>query len=138
MKISCAKFQVCMLNIQGIPMCRCPTKFWCMKGERNPVCGQDDVTYKSKCFLKMAECESGQNIPIKHRGKCFKSEKDRQIKLDRQKQKELKTKQKKEKKKIKQDKLARQMKKEAKKEKKQRKKQRRRSKNKRWAQKSRE
>ncbi|KAK2167178.1 hypothetical protein LSH36_31g00019 [Paralvinella palmiformis] len=131
-KITCPKFQVCMLNIQGIPMCRCPTKFWCMKGERNPVCGEDDVTYKSKCFLRMAECESNRNIAIKRRGKCLKSDKDRQLRIERQKQKQLKSQQKMEKKKMKQEKMQRKMKKYTKKERKQRKKRRRRPKNKRW------
>lgn len=134
-KITCPKFQVCMLNIQGIPMCRCPTKFWCMKGERNPVCGEDDVTYKSKCFLKMAECENNRNIAIKRRGKCLKSDRDRQLRMERQKQKQLKNQQKMERKKIKQEKMQRKMNKYVKKERKQRKKRRRRPKNKRWMQK---
>lgn len=72
--ITCTRNEVCIINIQNIPMCRCPTLYWCRQAERKPLCSESGVTYKSRCHLKIDECNSGRRIRIKHRGSCKSAE----------------------------------------------------------------
>ena len=37
---------------------------------RRPICGSDGTTYRSKCHMEVAACESDSDITLKHRGKC--------------------------------------------------------------------
>ncbi|XP_062500013.1 agrin-like [Corticium candelabrum] len=39
-----------------------------------PVCGEDDKSYKSACHLKAANCKSKQQIRIRHEGLCDEAE----------------------------------------------------------------
>lgn len=66
----CTKYKTCILNIQGIPMCRCPNIYACRNGERNLLCAQNGHTYKNKCFLKVDECTAGRRIRVLHKGAC--------------------------------------------------------------------
>ena len=68
--VTCPRNEICIVNIQSIPMCRCPTPFWCKHGVRRPLCSEEGVTYKSRCYLKIDECTAGKKIKIKHRGSC--------------------------------------------------------------------
>lgn len=61
---------MCLLNIQGIPVCRCPSSLYCKDRPRKEVCSDKDKTYRSICYLKMDSCESGRKITVKHKGPC--------------------------------------------------------------------
>ena len=70
---------MCLLNIQNIPMCRCPSAYFCrrqhMKAYRKEgdshLCGRDGKTYRNRCLLQVAECASNKKIRVAHRGKCL-------------------------------------------------------------------
>ncbi|ELT94666.1 hypothetical protein CAPTEDRAFT_225790 [Capitella teleta] len=68
--VTCPRNQICIANIQNIPMCRCPSQFWCKHGSRRPLCSEDGVTFKSRCYLKVDECNTGKKIKIRHKGQC--------------------------------------------------------------------
>ncbi|KAI0208055.1 hypothetical protein LSAT2_007287 [Lamellibrachia satsuma] len=79
-KIECPDYQMCVLNIQGIPMCRCPSSLYCKRQSRGrKVCGGDDVLYKSRCFLQIAECATSTKVGEQSLSKCF-AEKQRKRK----------------------------------------------------------
>ena len=75
-------------------MCRCPSIFYCRRNpaleDPNPskwrrkkkisvVCGSNGNTYKSRCYLRIAECTRGSKIKVKHRGACMKSSPERSV-----------------------------------------------------------
>ncbi|XP_064622430.1 agrin-like [Lineus longissimus] len=68
-KVKCPRGQMCVLNIQDLPVCRCPSKLSCPRKQRK-FCGKNGVTYKSRCLLKVDECSSGKKIRIAHKGPC--------------------------------------------------------------------
>jgi hypothetical protein len=84
-QITCTRLQTCTVNIQGIPMCRCPSAIFCrqQRGRRQrpqgsgglsggPVCAMDGRTYRSRCFLRMKECTGNKRIKVQHDGACIK------------------------------------------------------------------
>jgi len=66
----CPRYRVCLLNIQGLPMCRCPSVYQCRGVERRPVCTVDGRSYRNKCFLRVDECASNRRLRVQHRGAC--------------------------------------------------------------------
>ncbi|XP_013390415.1 follistatin [Lingula anatina] len=75
LQITCPRGKVCLLNIQGLPVCRCPSLAICkMKRRKKDVCGRDGVSYASRCHLRVQECNSGKRIRVAHKGPCKKSE----------------------------------------------------------------
>ena len=68
--MQCPRHKVCLLNIQGLPMCRCPTVYHCRGLERRPVCTVDGRTYRNKCFLRVDECAANRRMRVQHRGSC--------------------------------------------------------------------
>lgn len=70
-KMVCPRNKVCILNIQGIPMCRCPNIYSCKVADKGPICSTDNKTFKNKCYLKTEECSTGMRIRIAHRGPCM-------------------------------------------------------------------
>lgn len=81
-KIECNRLQTCTVNIQGIPMCRCPSTFYCRKRSRRDVCAEDGKTYRSRCFLRIKECTDNQRVGISHNGPCFKDNDPRKEKKE--------------------------------------------------------
>ena len=77
-QIACPKFRVCMINSQGLPICTCPSVNICESGRKKDkkqkdemiVCGNDGVTYKSRCHMRIANCNSGRRIKRAHKGPC--------------------------------------------------------------------
>lgn len=79
----CPRFKVCTINIQGLPICTCPSKLVCDGNKRRNqnnnnndgddalICGSDHVTYKSRCHMRVANCEKGRRIRRKHSGPCL-------------------------------------------------------------------
>lgn len=78
---SCPKYKVCMINVQGLPICTCPSTFVCKshgknrKGIPSKVCGNDGLTYDSRCHLRIASCTSIRRIKRLHDGECTGAEK---------------------------------------------------------------
>lgn len=71
-KIECPDYQMCVLNIQGIPMCRCPSTLYCKRQSRGrKVCGGDGVLYKSRCYLQTAECATTTKIGVQSLKTCL-------------------------------------------------------------------
>jgi hypothetical protein len=66
----CPANKVCLLNIQGLPMCRCPSIYHCRGVERRPLCSTDGATFKNRCLLKVEECATNRRIRVRHRGPC--------------------------------------------------------------------
>ncbi|KAL4237404.1 Sesquiterpene synthase Agr1 [Mactra antiquata] len=74
----CPKFKVCMINVQGLPICTCPSAFVCKRGgstkgkstKDETVCGTDGKTYESRCHLRIANCNSKRRIKQKYSGEC--------------------------------------------------------------------
>jgi len=66
----CPRYKVCLLNIQGLPMCRCPSVYHCRGLERRPVCTLDGRSYRNKCFLRVDECAANRRLRVRHRGPC--------------------------------------------------------------------
>lgn len=73
-KRRCPKFKVCMKNVQGLPICACPSSFVCKnhgnRGKSEEICGSDGQTYDSKCHLRIASCNAARRIKRKHEGVC--------------------------------------------------------------------
>ena len=67
--VTCPKLRICMVNIQGLPLCRCPSLYVCQVLMR-PVCGRDGKTYFSRCHMRIAACNRGRKIPLSYRGEC--------------------------------------------------------------------
>ncbi|CAH1790970.1 unnamed protein product [Owenia fusiformis] len=68
--IKCGSGKVCMLNIQGLPVCRCLPVISCSK-RRKEVCGHDGKTYRTRCHLKIAECNLSKKIKVAYKGGCM-------------------------------------------------------------------
>lgn len=50
-KVTCPKKKLCMLNMQGLPVCKCPTLDLCKDApgrKKGRVCGSDGITYPSR------------------------------------------------------------------------------------------
>ncbi|KAK3611322.1 hypothetical protein CHS0354_029971 [Potamilus streckersoni] len=74
-KVKCPKYKVCLKNIQGLPLCTCPSDYICSKysskkAPEKAVCGSDGNTYASRCHLRIASCRLGKRIKRKHKGAC--------------------------------------------------------------------
>ena len=84
--IKCKRHQKCVLNIQGLPVCRCFPVQMCatsqasiglpvaMGGKKRKdkrlekVCGNDGVTYETKCHMQVAACQANLHTRIAHKG----------------------------------------------------------------------
>lgn len=96
-KVKCPKFKVCMINMQGLPLCSCPSVYMCRR-RRREVCGSDSVTYKSRCHMRVAACNSDKKIRVATKGPCEMQDLSAQSSLShntRNKKKKFKTKKKK-------------------------------------------
>lgn len=69
-KVKCPRFQVCVANMQGLPLCKCPSEFLCRSNRKRAICGTDGITYDSKCHMRIASCKQGMMVRKKHRGVC--------------------------------------------------------------------
>ncbi|RUS80282.1 hypothetical protein EGW08_011966 [Elysia chlorotica] len=69
-KVECPRFQVCVANMQGLPLCKCPSEFLCRSNRKRAICGTDGITYESKCHMRIASCKQGMMVRKKHRGVC--------------------------------------------------------------------
>ena len=67
-----------MLNIQNLPVCRCPSRFYCRRSQlpRKVVCGDDGITYDNDCVMTSAACTSNKKIRVNHVGACMTSQTD--------------------------------------------------------------
>jgi len=67
--IFCGLGRECVDTLEGEPYCECIES--CKEPPR-PVCGSDDVTYKSECELHRAACMMNKEIDIKSMSECKK------------------------------------------------------------------
>ena len=44
----------------------------CEKEKKNPVCGMDNITYPSRCYLHQTLC-AGKRVRLQYRGECSES-----------------------------------------------------------------
>ena len=87
--IKCKRYQKCVLNIQGLPVCRCFPVEMCnsqasglpaaiggkKKKEKKlekEICGSDGTSYETKCHMQVAACEAKSHIRIAHKGSMVK------------------------------------------------------------------
>ncbi|XP_052831865.1 agrin [Octopus bimaculoides] len=68
-KVKCPKFKVCKINLQGLPLCSCPSIYMCRR-RRREVCGDDFTTYKSRCHMRVAACVADRKISVVSKGSC--------------------------------------------------------------------
>ncbi|KAL8568305.1 hypothetical protein ACOMHN_040878 [Nucella lapillus] len=70
-QVECPKFKVCVENVQGLPLCTCPSDYICSRRKRlKPVCGTDGITYESRCHLRIAACNSAVKVKVSRKGPC--------------------------------------------------------------------
>ncbi|CAG5133753.1 unnamed protein product, partial [Candidula unifasciata] len=46
-QVRCPKLKVCVVNMQGLPLCTCPSMYLCRGVKAREVCGTDGQTYES-------------------------------------------------------------------------------------------
>ncbi|ESN96198.1 hypothetical protein HELRODRAFT_163239 [Helobdella robusta] len=68
--IKCSKFEECYINMQRLPICKCPNVYMCSILPKEYVCSVDGNSFKNICLLKIKECQENRNIKVAHRGKC--------------------------------------------------------------------
>ncbi|BFZ11720.1 hypothetical protein BsWGS_14759 [Bradybaena similaris] len=69
-QVKCPKLKVCVVNMQGLPLCTCPNPFVCRGIKKREVCGTDGRTYTSRCHMRVASCDEGVPVRKKHKGPC--------------------------------------------------------------------
>ncbi|EEC12873.1 agrin, putative [Ixodes scapularis] len=65
--VQCPASQVCQLDEQRNPICRCNGA---CPGDLRPVCGSDGRTYPNECLLRVEACRSHRSIRIIYAGPC--------------------------------------------------------------------
>ena len=53
---------------QGRPVCECPD----CPSQRDPVCGDNGLSYDNECLLKAEACRLRRLITMQYKGKCSK------------------------------------------------------------------
>ena len=51
----------------NFPHCECPD---CSGVDFDPVCGSDQITYRSECHLLRVACRYGRRIAVVQQGQC--------------------------------------------------------------------
>uniref|UniRef100_A0A0B7B2P8 Kazal-like domain-containing protein n=1 Tax=Arion vulgaris TaxID=1028688 RepID=A0A0B7B2P8_9EUPU len=69
-QVKCPKLKVCVVNMQGLPLCTCPNMYVCRGVKKRDVCGTDGQTYESRCHMRIASCNEGAGVRKKHKGAC--------------------------------------------------------------------
>ncbi|XP_041377630.1 agrin-like isoform X2 [Gigantopelta aegis] len=64
---SCKSPEVCQLDKQRRPVCRC--NFVCAQ-ELEPVCGNDGRTYSNRCVMRKEACKARKEIDVLYPGQC--------------------------------------------------------------------
>ncbi|BFZ07124.1 hypothetical protein BsWGS_10163 [Bradybaena similaris] len=75
-QVRCPKLKVCVVNMQGLPLCTCPSMYVCRGVKTRQVCGTDGQTYESRCHMRIASCNEGASVRKKHRGPCGEKHED--------------------------------------------------------------
>ena len=65
--VECPSAQVCQLDGQRNPICRCNA---ICEDDLKPVCGSDGKTYTNDCFLRVEACKARRSLRIVHSGQC--------------------------------------------------------------------
>ncbi|XP_075526904.1 agrin-like isoform X2 [Dermacentor variabilis] len=65
--VQCPASQVCQLDEQRNPICRCNGA---CPGDLRPVCGSDGRTYPNECLLRVEACRSRRSLRLVYAGAC--------------------------------------------------------------------
>ncbi|XP_075738835.1 agrin isoform X2 [Rhipicephalus microplus] len=65
--VQCPASQVCQLDEQRNPICRCNGA---CPGDLRPVCGSDGRTYPNECLLRVEACRSRRPLRLVYAGAC--------------------------------------------------------------------
>ncbi|XP_035709385.1 agrin isoform X4 [Folsomia candida] len=65
--IECSTPQICHLDEDRRPMCRCGES---CSMDFAPICGSDGKTYSNECIMRQEACRSRRDLRIIYRGKC--------------------------------------------------------------------
>lgn len=77
-QVKCPKRKVCVENMQGVPLCTCPSEFICGRNKKREICGTDGKTYPSRCHMRIASCNQGISVRKRYRGECSAEDNDKQ------------------------------------------------------------
>lgn len=77
-QVDCPKFKVCVENMQGVPLCTCPSEFVCRRNKKREVCGTDGKTYPSRCHMRIASCNQGVAVRKMYRGPCSPEDEEKE------------------------------------------------------------
>ncbi|XP_054168676.1 agrin-like isoform X2 [Oppia nitens] len=68
--VECPASQICQLDDQRNPICRCNA---ICNQDFKPVCGSDGKTYTNECILRVEACKTRRSLRIIHTGVCVES-----------------------------------------------------------------
>jgi len=66
--IDCPRGRTCVVDERNRPICVCSQ--YCHSGSKEDVCGSDNKTYSSECFLTVAACMTNKSITVQSYGQC--------------------------------------------------------------------
>ena len=92
-QITCARREICVLNIQGLPVCRCPSVFQCQNVPRRKVCSEDEETFLSMCHLRVKACQENRRIQVAKKGACDNEAEVRRAEKERRREERMRTRQ---------------------------------------------
>ncbi|KAG8193219.1 hypothetical protein JTE90_005566 [Oedothorax gibbosus] len=69
-KIICPTYQVCQLDENRNPICRCNDM---CNPDFRPVCGSNGLTYSNECTLRVESCKMQKNLRVIYSGECSSS-----------------------------------------------------------------
>lgn len=66
----CRRYEACVINDGGEPVCQCPTESQCNSLEDQVICAGNGQTYSNRCLLRVDECATNRLISVLHQGAC--------------------------------------------------------------------
>ena len=92
-QITCPRRELCVLNIQGLPVCRCPSVYHCQNVPRRKVCSEDEETFLSMCHLRVKACHDNRRIQVAKKGACDNEVEVRRAEKERRREERMRARQ---------------------------------------------